>query len=282
MANTIGKKWLVTGVSGYIGNALLEPLSQRHEVVGITRKRTGSDMTIVQGDFASFEDLRQLDGYEIGGLVHLGAATGGQSEEDCLEVNVLGTRRLLRYLIDRGCRKFVLASSIAAVGCLDAGFLPEQLPMADDHPGRARDAYGFSKALMEELTGYLNRLHPDTDFINLRLGAVLPKENQPPLYAANAHLDGPMVELARVRLPDVLNAILAAVESPYQAGVRTYNVVDRKSYCETSVLDILRAFYGERLKGLDLSSYERPGHEMDSLYAVEKIQNELGLRFDAA
>ena len=139
----------------------------------------------VRGEFHSFEDLRQLDGFAIECVVHLAAATGGSTEEDALNTNVVGSRRLLRYALDRGCRKFVMASSIAAVGCLDANFVPLAVPIPDDHPCLATDAYGLSKALMEEITRYFQRVVPDSDFINLRLSVVDDPAASPPLYSVD-------------------------------------------------------------------------------------------------
>ena len=153
---------LVTGAGGYVGVALLTELAQDGvPVVGLSRQREpGPD--VVRGDFTNPEDLRALDDLEIGRVCHLAAVTGGCSEEDGLRVNVLGTRRLMRYLIDRGCRKFVLASSIAAVGLADSDFTPQAVPIPDEHPCLARDAYGLSKYLMEEMSRYFGRAHEDS------------------------------------------------------------------------------------------------------------------------
>jgi nucleoside-diphosphate-sugar epimerase len=107
--------------------------------------------TVVQGDFTSSEDLRGLDEFRLDAVVHLAAETGGCSEAAGLFVNVDGTRQLLRYLIGRGCERFVIASSITAVGCLDPAYFPTCLPIGDDEPCRATEAYGLSKWLMEEV-----------------------------------------------------------------------------------------------------------------------------------
>ena len=131
---------LVTGAGGYIGAALLEELAkQQVPVVGLSR-RARARPGMLRCDFTSDNDLHELDGLQIDRVCHLGAVTGGCSEEDGLVVNVLGTQRLMRYLVDRGCRKFVLASSIAAVGLAASDFVPEAVPIPDAHPCLARDA----------------------------------------------------------------------------------------------------------------------------------------------
>ena len=91
-------------------------MSVHHNVLCLSRKNPGLDLPWIQGDFGSYEDLRQLDDNAIDAVIHLAAVTGGCRERDGLLVNVEGSRCLMRYLIDSGCRKFIMASSIAAVG----------------------------------------------------------------------------------------------------------------------------------------------------------------------
>jgi UDP-glucose 4-epimerase len=276
---TVGDGYtLVTGASGRIGGAFARQLSEKRPVVCLSRKKTDGDVTTaaaVQGEFHSFEDLRQLDPFDISCVVHLAAVTGGCSEEDGLDINVLGTRRLLRYALDRGCRKFVLASSIAAAGCLSDAFLPLQLPIPDEHPCLAYDAYGLSKAMMEELTRYFHRAVPDSDFINLRIGLV-ERADAPHLFRVGDPLGWPFVNLARITLGDLLKALDCAVAAPPRPGVRVINVVTQQANCGDPVPAVLRACLGERAEELDLSWYERPGHAYDALYATDKLQGLLG------
>ena len=171
---------LITGASGFIGRALAVELSQHHIVLCMSRKNPHLDLPWVRGDFSSFEDLRQLDGKGIDVAIHLGAVTGGCSERDGILVNVEGTRCLMRYLLDRDCTKFVMASSIAAVGMQTSRFRPLHVPIPDDHPCLDRDGYGFSKYLMEEVTKYYHRQNEQLDVINLRLASVADDTNMPP------------------------------------------------------------------------------------------------------
>ena len=175
---------LITGTSGFIGRALAPAMSARHRVVCMSRKDPDLGLPFIRGDFGSFEDLRRLDDEEIDVVVHLGAVTGGCLERDGILVNVEGTRCLMRYAIDRGCRKFVMASSIAAVGMQSMRFRPLRVPIADEHPCLDRDGYGVSKYLMEEVTRYYHRQNDDIDVINLRLSSVANDDRMPPLREA--------------------------------------------------------------------------------------------------
>ena len=170
---------LVTGASGFIGRSLAAELAGRHDVIAMSRNDPGLDLPWVKGEFFAWEDLRRLDGHEIDVAVHLAAVLSNVHEREQMRVNVEGTRCLMRYLIDRGCRKFVTASSIAAVGIQDTRFRPLQLPVPDDHPCLDRSGYGFSKFMMEEVTRYCQRQNEEVDAINLRLSSVAPDDKMP-------------------------------------------------------------------------------------------------------
>ena len=206
---------LITGASGFIGRALARTLAGRHQIVCLGRHKPEVEATFVKGEFGAFEDLRRLDA-----VVHLAAVTGGCSERDGLLVNVEGTRCLMRYLMDRGCRKFVMASSVAAVGLQSVKFRPLQLPMPDEHPCLDRDGYGLSKHLMEEIVRYHARQNPDLDAINLRLAAIFRDEAPAPLVKPGPVREWAAASLAMMALSDAVRAFALAVEAPHRPGVR--------------------------------------------------------------
>ena len=269
---------LITGTSGFIGRALVQSMARTHDVVCLSREKTEVEgVTAIRGDFTSKNDLQELDAHTIDILVHLAAATGRHNEEECLRVNVHGTYGLLRYLIDHGCQKLVLASSIAAVGFQSPKFRPLQLPIPDEHPCLDRHGYGVSKYLMEELTRYLSLQNENLDFINIRLASILPEDSdRPPVVA------GPMPEqwslggLSVMYLNDAVRCFTTAAESGHKPGVRILNAVGAQANAADPVPDILRAWYGEDANRLDLSHYERPGHERDPVYDISRIEKELG------
>src|SRR5688572_20415032 len=269
---------LITGASGFIGSRLVAALSPKSTVLAMSRKKPDVECTWIKGEFESFEDLRGLDAHKIDAVVHLAAVTGGCPEEAGLAVNVQGTRRLIRYLLDRGTRKFVLASSIAAVGTLDNRFLPVRLPMPDDHPCLAYDAYGLSKYLMEEETRYFARNVPDADFVVFRIGAVVPEDWSPsPVTVKSPPSWSPPTMFSYVNVRDVIDGIKAALASK-KAGLRQLNLVGPTSATDDPVTAVLRASFDKRWGSYDLSHYERPGHEYDPLFSIENLEKELGFR----
>ena len=270
---------LITGSSGFIGKELAKSLSRQHHVLCLSRRDPQLQLPWTRGDFGSFEDLRQLDDHRIDAVVHLAAVTGGCLERDGILVNVEGSRCLMRYLIDRGCRKFVMASSIAAVGCQSTRFRPLQLPMPDEHPCLDRDGYGFSKYLMEEMTRYYHRQNPDIDVINLRLSGVVSDGVPFQIEGVRPLRPWSPGALVVIRRSHAVRAITLAVEAAHQPGVRTYNVASPRILASAPTAEILRHWWGS---DVDLSHYEQPGHEYDGLFDVRRIEQDLGFTVEHA
>ena len=270
---------LITGASGFIGTRVTQDLEGKHELICMSRKKPQfeiSGIQYIQGAFGSFEDLRKLDKFSIHVVIHLAAALGDSSEEEALATNVMATRRLLRYLIDNKCDRFILASSIAATGCLSEKFIPLKFPMPDDHPCLAVDPYGLSKAMMEDITYYFNRVYPELEFINLRYGAVIDNKMWKEIKTKNAPVIFPVTDFSKVFIDDVVCATSVAAESLKRSGVHIYNVVGPDASCDEPVVDMLSVYFRDRIKHLDLSWYKKPGNEHKPLFSMNKIKNEFG------
>ncbi len=264
---------LITGASGFIGRALSPAMAARHEVLCMSRRNPELDLPWIRGDFGSFEDLRQLDGNTIDVLVHLGAETGGCTERNGMLVNVEGSRCLMRYLIDTGCKRFVLASSIAAVGFQNKAFRPLQVPILDEHPCLDRDGYGFSKFMMEEVAKYHQRQNEAIDVINLRLSSVGSDDNMPAPKKPGPMTNWALGGITYMALSDAVRAFATAAEAPHKSGVRTMNATAPRSWTAVPVAEILKTWWGDEV---DLSHFEQPGHEYDSVYDVSLILSEIG------
>lgn len=268
---------LITGTSGFIGQALAESTAKDHEVFCISRQKTEvAGVTAIQGNFTSPDDLRKLDPNRVDVVVHLAAVTGGGTEEELLRVNVMGTYQLVRYFIDGGCKKFVLASSIAAVGMQSPLFRPLQLPMPDEHPCLDRVGYGFSKYMMEETSRYLSRQNTDLDFINIRLASIAPDDRELAPRKAGPVGQWSMGTISYMYLSDTVRCLTLAAEASHKPGVRILNAVGTQACVEDTVPEIIRGWYGADADQIDLSHYTRPGHERDPVYEISRIEEELG------
>ena len=263
---------LITGASGFIGKALATSLADEHEVVCLSRRDPGLGLPYVRGNFSEFADLRRLDRYDFDVVVHLAAVTGGCSERDGILVNVEGTRCLMRYMIDSGCGKFVMASSIAVVGFQSRKFRPLQLPIPDEHPCLDRDGYGLSKYMMEEITKYYQRQNEDIDVINLRLASVHSDERMLSPSNVCPLQEWSLGRITVMALSDAVHAFQLAVEAPHKPGVRIMNAAPPKAWVADPVAEILRNWWKD---DVDLSYFEQPEHEYDSVFDVSQIRKEL-------
>lgn len=266
---------LITGGSGFLATALRSELAQRHHVITIGRKQLqpAENQTHYRGDFTNFEDLRQLDKHKIDGVVHLAAVTGGCLEREGILVNVEGTRTLMRYLIDRGCTKFVNASSIAVVGMQSTAFRPVTLPMDDEHPCLDRDGYGVSKYLMEEVTKYLSLQNPQIDVINLRLSAIYPDENPPAKVKPCAIYNWAPGSITLLSRSQAVEAFTLAIESAHKPGVRILNTVSKSAWVESDTAAVLKSWWAD---DVDISYFTQSGKTMANLYRSDAIERELG------
>jgi len=264
---------LITGASGRIGRAVARALGEERPVLCLSRHDPELGLPWVPGDFTDPACLGRLDGYEVEAIVHLGAVTGGCSEEDGLRVNVQGTARLMRHLIDRGCRRFVLASSIAAVGLADAAFRPIALPMADDHPCLARDAYGLSKHMMEGVAAYFCRRHGNVAATSLRLASIAEDARLPEPRDVRPLGAWAIAGITVMAQSDAVRALTLALDAPPRAGHRVMNATAPRAWVAAPVAEILQHWYGT---DVDPSPFLEPGHGWDSLFDVRRIRDELG------
>ncbi|MBP2353615.1 hypothetical protein JOF29_004725 [Kribbella aluminosa] len=184
---------------------------------------------------------------------------------DAVAVNGEGTRLLLRTMIDRGVRRFVVASSIAAAGCLTEGFLPRELPIPADHPCLSANPYGFSKYVVEELARYLARTDETLEFDLYRLGVVVDEpDHQVDLSAVQL----PFCQLGTVSIATVAERLTRTIVAPRGPGVRLENLVSAEIPSRYPTVETLTAVLGEQVRDLDLSAYRRPGNERAGLWAV--------------
>ena len=269
------KTYLVTGASGFIGSRLIKELSDSGaEVIAFTRKDIDvPNIKQIFGDFSSLEDLKQLVDYKIDTVIHLAGVTGDALEDDAMMVNVAGTSRFLRFMIDSGVKKFVTASSIAAVGCLTADFMPRSLPIKDDHPCDSANVYGLSKFFVEEISRYFSRLHQDVDFTLFRIGVVLAETAVVADEDRISKMWRPFCTLGCISVTDVVDAFQKAVQRRVESGVHIMNLVADKSYSTIPTIDALKLALGERADDLDLSFYKKPGNEHAGLYDLSTINN---------
>ena len=172
------KKIVVTGGSGRLGLLVIkELLAHRYSVLSLDRTVPVEKLCASWlADLRRAGDLYEaLDGAY--GVVHLGAyqAPGLASDSETLSNNVTATYNVLKAASHLGVKKVAIASSTAAFGFIYARkrFLPEYLPLDEQHPSKPQDPYGLSKVVGEQIANSIVFLHPEMTISSLRFPGVI-------------------------------------------------------------------------------------------------------------
>jgi UDP-glucose 4-epimerase len=219
----------ITGVSGFVGQALVERLARCEEVesmVGIDLKPFGSHTKLnhYRMDIRDSALRKVFRRHGVDAVVHLAFILNPPPDPVFQrEVNVGGSRNVLLAAKECGARKFVFASSTTVYGAHPDN--PEWL--TEDDPPRPNIQYAREKA---EVEGMCQELAGRMEMTSLRLSTVIgPHIDNPILAYALALKAGlavrigefPTVPLQLVHEGDVVEAFYrAAVEE--HPGV--YNV----------------------------------------------------------
>ena len=174
-------KILVTGGIGKVGQWVVRELlnNPAHEVTVFDRV-SGPERAAVRYLAGDVQDLGHVMEAMAGAdsVVHLAAihnpniATAGVT----YQTNVVGTFNVHHAAFRLGVKRVVSASSNAAVGwSYSERFLPDYLPIDEDHPLKPENVYGLSKQIGETIARSYTRKGVET--VSLRpSGVVTPDE----------------------------------------------------------------------------------------------------------
>jgi nucleoside-diphosphate-sugar epimerase len=166
-------KILLTGATGYIGQAFLKEFGHKYSVRVLGRTSVQGSLEFIKGDMRAYADvLNAAAGVDV--IVHLAAfapdVKQGVRNEDFFDYNVKGTFNILQAAVDSKVKRVVYASSICAVG-----YEGLELPIKEDaKPNPSDGMYGFSKYLGEELCEYYSKWY-GISALCLRTATVVPK-----------------------------------------------------------------------------------------------------------
>ena len=147
-------KALVTGGTGFIGSHLVDELLNRgYEVRCIVRDTSnlkwlnGKDVEIFKGSLFDIDFLKKAV-EDVDYVYHIAGVTKGKNYQDYYRGNVETTQNLLEACLEnQKLKKFVLASSLAAVGPGD-----DAIPVDETRQYNPITSYGKSKAEAEKVT----------------------------------------------------------------------------------------------------------------------------------
>lgn len=239
MGRGIALKVLVTGATGFIGNAILQQLVSDgiHSVIASTRQLHANSLTgaryVKVGDLCAETNwLEALEKVDI--VVHAAARVHVMDElaqnplQEYRSVNVAGTLRLAEQAIAAGVRRFIFVSSIKVNG--EENHLGR--PFTSGDTPNPKDPYGVSK-LESELA-----LHHVCSESSMELTVIRPPLVYDPCVRANflrlinAVYKGVPLPLASINnrrsligLSNFVDIIIKCLDHPNVAG-KTYLVCD--------------------------------------------------------
>ena len=256
---------VVTGGLGKIGQWVVKELTsnaeQPHEVIVFDRVPGPQQGPFQQGPvryvIGDTLDLGQVLGALAGAdaVVHLAAlpAPGYTTNDVTFHTNVLGTFNVHEAAWRLRIRRVVSASSTAALGWVyrERDFLPDYLPVDEDHPLRPQDVYGLSKQIVEDIArSYANKHGMET--VMLRPPGVLSPEQLEELRASGGRRPPRFSLCDYVDLRDLASAFRLAVERPVSGGTALFVVADDSNASEplSVLLPRLLPEIGDRAENL--------------------------------
>ena len=304
--NSSKKSVLVTGGAGYIGahackalaGAGYTPITYDNLVYGHPQSVKWGPLE--EGDIGDSRRLENvLQKYTPIAVMHFAAyAYVGESVENPAKYyrnNVAGTLKLLESMKNCGINKIIFSSTCATYG------MPEQIPIAENHPQNPINPYGRSKLVIEWILRdfavaydlkfvslrYFNAAGadpnaetgedhtPETHLIPLMLDVALGKRNQLEIFGTDYDTpDGTCIR-DYIHVSDLADAHLLALEYLRDGGQS--NVFNLGNGDGFSVREVIATAMS--ITGCDIPCVEsdrRPGDPLVLIGSSDKIQKKMG------
>ena len=217
-------KVVVTGGQGKIGRWVVSELAGEtgsgppHEVTVFDRV-PGPEQGPIRYVAGDVQDLGHVVGALAGAdaVVHLAAVhrDGIAPNEVTFRTNVMGTFNVHEAAWRLGIRRVVSTSSVSVMGWdyRVRDFLPEYLPVDEEHPAHPQDAYGLSKLVGEEIArSFTDKCGMET--VVLRPPGVVAPEQLEEMRANRGRRPARFVLCSYVDVRDLARAYRLAVERP--------------------------------------------------------------------
>ena len=281
-------KYLVTGSSGHLGEALVRVLRERNaDVVSIDLKPGA--FTQFTGSIADYEFVAaRMAGVDA--VLH--AATlhkphvATHSRQDFVDTNITGTLNLLEAARHAGVSAFVFTSTTSAFG--DALTPPPDGPAAwitEDVVPHSKNIYGATKLAAEDLCCLAHR-RDRLPCIILRTSRFFPEEqDNAAMRSAYSTENAQAIEFLhrRVDIEDVVSAHLLAAERAADIGFARYIISATTPFGEVDLVELKRnaSTVVRRHVNFDATFAQR-GWSMypsiDRVYVNRRARDELGWR----
>ena len=290
------KNILITGGAGFIGSHIADELIENNDITIVDNLSTGNmknlknpeheNLTFVEADICN-ANLDELTS-DIDYIFHLAAMASVplsvEKPEECNDVNVNATVRLLKSAADNDVKKVVFSSSSAVYG------ENRNMPLKETEPLMPTSPYAASKASCEV---YLKSFYESygLNYTALRYFNVFgPKQDKNSQYAAvipnfiSALLEGNQAEIYGdgeqtrdfVYVKDIVRANIAAGKSDYNGVV---NIASGEKLTINRLYEIVKDTLQSDLEPKYLP--ERPGDIKHSLADTSNMEK-INLKIDSS
>ncbi|GAA6132203.1 SDR family oxidoreductase [Halopseudomonas sabulinigri] len=174
----MSKRILITGAAGYIGHQLGNRLAQDYHVVGTDlRSRDDLRFNLHIVDIRERQLAALMKQHQITHVVHLASILQASKDRARdFDIDVNGTRNVLRACVEAGVQHLTVTSSGAAYGYYADN--PTWIDEGDAIRGNVEFAYSDHKRQVEELLATFRSNHPELQQLIFRPGTVLGSETR--------------------------------------------------------------------------------------------------------
>jgi nucleoside-diphosphate-sugar epimerase len=180
---------IVTGGSGKAGSATIrELLKHGHQVMNLDTVAPAEPLchfmkTDLNDLGQAIDGLRLLTGTidrrrtsigEPSAVIHLAGipAPGLAPDATVFQNNMMSTYNVFSAAIRAGIKRVVWASSETIYGLPFSRTPPVFAPVTEEHPLAPETGYALAKTLCEKMASEMNRWHPETGFVALRISNI--------------------------------------------------------------------------------------------------------------
>ncbi len=267
---------LVTGGAGYIGSHFVRHLERKEidfviaDNFSTGHKKFVKNKKFFELDLRNPEEIRaNLQDLSISSIVHFAGLSivsdSQKMEKEYYENNVLASKNLAKFAVEKKIRKFIYSSSAAVYG------IPKEIPIKENHPTKPINNYGKNKLEVENLLKDFSMEFP-LDVVCLRY-----------FNAAGADDDGDLGEERNPEthlIPNIINSALNSYE--FTVNGDTYNTDDGTCVRDFVHVNDLVSAHLLSLSFLDLNKgfhvfnlgSERGFSVMEVINVCEKLMNE--------
>jgi len=288
-------KVFVTGGAGFIGKYLVKKLlDQGHEITIFDNfsnsskeklKQELENIQIIEGDIRNMDRISEcLQNYDI--VIHLAAKISVtdsiKNPKETFEINVEGTKNVLKACAKQNVKKFVALSSAAVYG----NNLESEKILSEINDTNPISPYGESKLEMEKIIKEFCEISKISGIV-LRLFNVYGKGQTDEYagvitkFADSIEKNNPLIVYGNgnqtrdfVEINDVIEIINEIILLDFKKKFNIYNIANGKPIKIIDLANLLIEISGKKI---EISFQEkREGEILHSAAAINKVKNELG------